>query len=80
METTRLLITSSTQVERTSAMSDFHTYAIDWDRDFIAFSVDGTEVTRVASSEWFSGSAPASPTAPFDRPLYLIINQAVGGQ
>jgi hypothetical protein len=43
----------------------------------------GTEVYRIASSEWFTGSVlptcADSPNAPFDRPFYLILQLAVGG-
>ncbi|KAG1677447.1 hypothetical protein FOA52_001902 [Chlamydomonas sp. UWO 241] len=69
----------STGQDLGAAMGDFHIYAVDWDKDYIAFSLDGIEITRVTSSEWFSGSAPDSDTAPFNKQFYMIINQAVGG-
>ncbi len=51
----------------------FHTYAIEWSPDSMQFLMDGAVYYEIAnehigSKEW-----------PFDRPFYLIINMAVGG-
>lgn len=55
------------------AMSGFHTYAVDWREDSIAWFIDGVEAYRFAnenatSAEW-----------PFDIPFCLIMNVAIGG-
>lgn len=52
----------------------------------MAWSVDGTEVARLHSEQWWS-NAPGSdgaarvpgPLAPFDRPFHIILNLSVGG-
>ena len=45
---------------------DFHTYAVDWQKDLVVWYFDGREVFRVMSN------VPA-------QPMYLIANLAVGG-
>lgn len=52
---------------------DFHTYAVIWKEDYIAWEIDGElffEATPedVAPNDW-----------PFNQPFYLIINLAMGG-
>ncbi len=53
----------------------FHTFAIEWEFGEIRWYVDG-ELYRT-STNWFSvnGVFPA----PFDKPFYIIMNVAVGG-
>lgn len=53
--------------------TDFHIFAVEWDRERIDFIVDGTiyhrvEKTSVTDGEWA-----------FDHPFFLILNVAVGG-
>ena len=62
-----------------SNIDQWHTYALDWRKDYIAWIVDGREVHRVTSSEWWTGSSTVQ-TAPFDKPFYILLNLAVGGQ
>lgn len=62
-----------------SAIDEWHIYAVEWTADHIAWIVDGEEVFRVGSSEWWT-SASQSASAPFDQPFYLLLNLAVGGQ
>jgi beta-glucanase (GH16 family) len=53
----------------------FHTYAIEWDTDFINFNFDGvTQVTlwRNLTGTWTSW--------PFDKNFYVILNLAIGGK
>ncbi|MBP7095899.1 MAG: glycoside hydrolase family 16 protein [Spirochaetia bacterium] len=66
-----------TQKSATASVPDaqaaFHVYAVEWDAERIAFLVDGREVHSFANTgkgweEW-----------PFDRPFFLILNLAVGG-
>jgi len=53
---------------------DFHRYSAEWTRDGFAFYVDDLRTFRVLRSE-------LSPAAawPFDRPFFVILNLAVGG-
>ena len=61
--------------------SDFHTYALEWKPGMLRWLVDG----KIYSTKrnWWSSSKqhPHNPwPAPFDKPFYLLINLAVGGQ
>lgn len=46
----------------------FHTWGFAWDKDTCVWTLDG--------KEWARGTTPAS----LNRPMYLLINLAVGGQ
>jgi beta-glucanase (GH16 family) len=55
------------------ASTKFHVYGLEWEPDFIQWSIDGKSVYRfhnshVSTAEW-----------PFDIPYYMILNLAVGG-
>ena len=74
--------------------TDFHVYALEWDPGEIRWYVDDT--LYQTQNFWWSTSQRAAPgggggppanesglnpwPAPFDRPFYLILNVAVGGQ
>lgn len=72
--------------------ADFHVYTLDWEPGEIRWAVDGQ--TYATQSFWWSsskldgsnGKKPAKEAdlnpwpAPFDRPYYLVMNVAVGGQ
>ncbi|RXM44854.1 family 16 glycosylhydrolase [Flavobacterium sp. YO64] len=51
----------------------YHLYAIEWDKDKIEFFVDKTLVYT------FNPSVKNEDTWPFDKPFYIILNLAVGG-
>lgn len=64
---------------------EWHTYRVDWNPDDIVWYVDGKLYERVKLKNWRDPlqkerPAPAVRNAPFDRPYYLILNLAVGGQ
>ena len=59
-------------------ISDWHTYGLEWTPDCITWYVDGEVAFNVTSSQWWT-SASNDETAPFDKPFYLILNLAVGG-
>lgn len=56
-------------------MEDWHTYAVEWTLGGISWYVDG--MLTFGANQWIAdeGNSPA----PFDRPFYLIMNFAVGG-
>ena len=51
----------------------FHTYKANWTKDSITFYIDGTEVYS------FSPNDKNDKTWPFDKPFYVLINMAIGG-
>ncbi|MFH6963505.1 family 16 glycosylhydrolase [Flavobacterium plurextorum] len=51
----------------------YHVYAIEWDKDKIEFFVDKILVYT------FNPSIKNEDTWPFDKPFYIILNLAVGG-
>ncbi|WP_197971925.1 RICIN domain-containing protein [Treponema zioleckii] len=57
------------------SISGFHTYAVEWDYGRLKWLVDGN-VYFETSSWWSDGHAYP---APFDRPFYILLNLALGG-
>lgn len=53
---------------------DFHVFAVVWHEDFIAWEVDG-ETYQVITPD----QLPAGTTWVFDKPFFLLLNLAVGG-
>ena len=51
----------------------FHTYKTTWTKDAIEFFIDGNSVYI------FSPEAKNDRTWPFDKPFYIILNLAIGG-
>jgi beta-glucanase (GH16 family) len=62
---------SSAGADLASPASEWHRYAIEWEPAIIRWYVDDVLV--------HSYRVPGG-TAPFDKPFYVIINQAVGGE
>ena len=56
----------------------FHVYAMDWDENRIAFSVDGRVTGDFPIGEVRNGSFVAVEN-PFRQPHYLLVNLALGG-
>lgn len=56
------------------AETAFHVYAMEWDAKQITLSVDGTS--------YFTYANPGTGSAgwPFDKPEYLLLNLAIGGE
>lgn len=52
---------------------DFHTFAVDWSKDKIDFSVDGNVYQTLTPADAGGNSWP------FDQPFFIILNVAVGG-
>ncbi len=57
-----------------SAQTEFHTYAVEWTPDYMAFIFDGEEHFR-----FLNDKAGNNATWPFDAPFYLKLNLAWGG-
>jgi beta-glucanase (GH16 family) len=60
------------------SVTNFHTYAVEWATNSIKWVVDGTTVQTWTS--WGAASGAYTYPAPFNKPFYLIMNLAVGGQ
>ncbi len=52
---------------------DFHNYAVEWNENFIDFFFDDTRVYT------YFVQTKNQNTWPFNKPFFLIINLAVGG-
>lgn len=63
------------------SVTNFHTYALTWTSNSIAWSVDG--VVYQTQTNWWSNVGTSSGTypypAPFDQPFYILMNLAIGG-
>ena len=87
----RALITTAHALPDGSLVSDWHTYAVEWEPGEIRFYVD--EVQTCTYNHWWSSSVTQDGQgviarsaddlnlwpAPFDQPFYLVMNVAVGG-
>jgi beta-glucanase (GH16 family) len=54
--------------------ADFHVFAVDWSRNRITWSVDGVTYQTITPRE-----LPAGGRWVFNRPFFIILNVAVGG-
>jgi beta-glucanase (GH16 family) len=86
----RSLITTTHALPDGSLVSDWHTYAVEWEPGEIRFFVDGADLhlpplVELQPLEDGAGVEAASEAdlnpwpAPFDQPFYLLMNVAVGG-
>lgn len=65
--------TQITHVEKIDDVTtSFHDYVLDWDAEKIAFEVDGIQRACFYKKDY-------ADSWPFDKPYYLILNQAIGG-
>lgn len=67
--------------------AEWHTYRVDWYPNRMIWYIDGKEYNEIKLANWrdklqknASKLAPNVLNAPFDRPFYLLLNFAVGGQ
>ena len=58
------------------SVTNFHTYVLDWSTNTFLFYVDGH--LYQSQTSWTSRLGAAYP-APFDKPCFMILNLAVGG-
>jgi beta-glucanase (GH16 family) len=66
---------------------NFHTWRMDWDEDSIKLYLDGVQVNsqdlsktiNAPAQDGVGGSGGQAPENPFHAPLYILLNQAIGG-
>lgn len=68
---------ASVVLKKGSLSEDFHEYVLEWFPGEVRWYVDG-ELYQ-AQNDWFTNAAGAAWPSPFDRPFYLQLNVAVGG-
>lgn len=61
----------------TNVFDEFHTYGIEWDEKGIKFIYDGKLYFEAQKGQ--NGRVATNEGWPFDKPYYLILNLAVGG-
>ncbi len=70
--------TQRTHFEKIEGITnDFHEFAFDWQKDEIEFFIDGKSFAKY--SRFDEGYTTDETGWPFDKPYYLILNQAIGG-
>ena len=57
--------------------NDFHEFAMDWTKDYIEFFIDKKSFAKWEKEDPNYNSSEIG--WPFDKPYYLILNQAIGG-
>lgn len=66
--------------EEGTDITEFHTYAIEWEPEEIRWYVDGEQYFSL--TDWYSKNAKGEDYpegAPFDVPFYILLNVAIGG-
>ncbi len=63
-----------------SPTDEWHTYAVDWTQDYIIWYIDGLQAYQLNSVAWNKMPGATSAQSPFDKPFYILLNLAVGGQ
>lgn len=69
---------STNETTLSSDIDEWHTYAIEWTADYLRWVVDGETAFYLDNNQWYTTSSSA-PSAPFDKPFYILFNFAVGG-
>ncbi|WP_339207823.1 carbohydrate binding domain-containing protein [Paenibacillus sp. FSL K6-3182] len=62
-------------------ITDYHTYGVEWEPGEIRWYVDGQLFQKLNNWDSWGADQPAKHAfpAPFDKPFYMILNLAVGG-
>lgn len=65
----------------TTDITDFHTYGVEWEPGELRWYVDGELYQKLNNWDSWGADQPAKYAfpAPFDKPFYMILNMAVGG-
>jgi beta-glucanase (GH16 family) len=60
-------------LETPAPYADFHEYAVEWNAERVLFFFDGAQVHE------FANDGGGVESWPFDQPMFLIVNLAIGG-
>jgi beta-glucanase (GH16 family) len=70
--------TQRTHFEKIDGITkDFHEFAFDWTPEYIEFFLDGKTFAKFRKDD--PGYTQDETGWPFDKPYYLILNEAIGG-
>jgi beta-glucanase (GH16 family) len=58
----------------------FHVWRMDWDERSIKLYLDDTLMNTQDLSTTINSPRPGAPPNPFHEPMYILVNQAMGGQ
>ncbi len=64
-----------------NGIDGYHIFAAEWHEDRIHWFVDNQKIFTLTKDQWFTQAVTKQDNqfAPFDRPFYLMLNLAVGG-
>jgi len=64
-----------------NGVDSYHIFSVEWSEKQFDWYVDGERFFTLRESDWFTAavSKDENKLAPFDRPFYLMLNLAVGG-
>ena len=57
--------------------NNFHQYSIEWTKDYICFYIDNKLFLKSLKGQ--NGRVSTNEGWPFDKPYYIILNLAIGG-
>jgi beta-glucanase (GH16 family) len=57
---------------------EFVTYAIEWTSEYIAYYFDDHQVFVADKSMWSNTCGNGDPDAPYNRPMYILLNVSIG--
>lgn len=63
----------------------YHTYSLIWTATSMTWKIDGKTVHKARSSKggeregWYTDAEDSRKNSPFDKPFYLMLNMAIGG-
>ncbi len=63
-----------TTLTTSTLKNDFHVYGLEWQKDLLAWYVDGRQVLKITPAQ-----LPAGAEWVWNAPFYLLLNLAVGG-
>ncbi len=61
-----------------TSIEEWHVYAVEWTAEALTWYVDGNAYFTLKANEWWTSSS-TERGAPFDKPFFLLLNLAVGG-